>query len=640
MSQFSESALTMGVTQQDFQPVKVIVLSELSTREKERYYKLLLLNNAKFRRDSQGHFVCNLRLLAPGLRKASAVAAEGLDKKKRDTSNYALIFQDRLMHLKTHGFISVRLQGLPPSAVEAFDYQAYPRFTTLIAADQEAVRPKLRPLAWAMKYIEDIYDHRFAHERHDVERDPEETSSFDLILTIFPVFVVRRLGTNVGLKALVDQTCWDLLFSIHVYRRDYLEVETFARFLQEYYDHDDLLFYLYVRSVVAKVLRVQFKARWSKLEGPGRQAKALWMSFREAAHVARVVFGNDNEELYREFMALVTPQMVGSKTDTTDSRRMDITEYLHLSVVGYHQSQSRHNNSSNNSLAEQQRFLVPLPGQTTPLAPVPVPLSVSPRGTEAVTETEVEVDDNNDNRDNDRELDAADREGDHVYPTLGQKSGPAVAGAGSSRYRNLHVDVPSSDYDHNHHEFDYDHKYDYYDDDDDDNNEDGMQGAGEPLDLYAHDPYGHAPQGLIDAEEDFDEPLLDDQQLQYNDYTDYHDYEGFNDQDQQPQQAAQGTEGPDDLQFALEQLQAGREHEFMSQLCSPLAVVPPTLRGFVEEQLQQRLHETVSLFLEDKDISTLETLDDALLEILQLDQLRVDMEALRDEIVQSLLAHS
>lgn len=347
----------------DFNPTKLIVLSELPTKEKEKYYQLLLLNQARFVRDQDGRYIASLRLLAPGLKKVDPV----IEKKKKDAGNYALTFQDRLTKLRQEGFISVQIVGIQP-----FEYNAYPRFTALIASRNEIVKPKLRPLSWVMKLVEDIYDHRFAHEKHDVERE-DDAPSFDLILLIFPVFVVRRLGTRVGLKSLVDQTCWDMLYSVHVYRQDYLELEIFARFLQEFYDHDDLLFYLYVRSVICKVLHISFKTRWQKIDGPGRQPRPLWMSYREAAHVAKVVFGADNEEMFREFMALITPQMIGERTETHDSRRIDITEYLHLSVVGYHQSQGRGGGASG---GEIERLLVPIPGQTAPPEPVPLPPSM------------------------------------------------------------------------------------------------------------------------------------------------------------------------------------------------------------------------------------------------------------------------
>jgi hypothetical protein len=43
------------------------------------------------------------------------------------------------------------------------------------------------------------------------------------------------------------------------------------------------------------------------------------------------------------------------------------------------------------------------------------------------------------------------------------------------------------------------------------------------------------------------------------------------------------------------------------------------------------------MILSDKEITDLESLDESLLEILQLDQLRIDMELLRDQIIQGLM---
>lgn len=664
-SQYAESVMT--TSSHDFQPVKLIILSELSTREKERYYRLLLLNNAKFRRDAYGRYVGNVRLLAPGIRKVN-VNVDGSEKKKKDTSNYALIFQERLMKLRTEGFIEVNLQGLNNST--EFDYNSYPRFTALIAFHGETVRPKLRPLSWVMKYIEDIYDQRFAHERHDVERDTEETSSFDLILLIFPVFVVRKLGTNVGLKSLVDQTCWDLLYSLHLYRRDYLEVETFARFLQEFYDHDDLLFYLYVRSVIAKVLHITFKSRWMKLDGPGRQAKSLWMSYREACHVAKVVFGNDNEEMYREFMSLVTPQMVGSKGDTTDSRRIDITEYLHLSVVGYHQSQARNNPNNGN-----ERFLVPLPGQTAPIEPVPLPPS-------AMGMSEAGGDGNWDGQQNDNDY-IMDENGQY-YDNDGNPINPMMtAGTGAAVGRELEAEEIE-----NHHQRPHQQR------------SRGPSNAyeqenqlAEAYDLQHHlgndgmggDEYGN---GLIDAQEDFDDGGnngYDNGNYDQNYFQQYYEnnaknpnnvggdyyYDAYPPQ-QQPQRGGGGGGGDymgnpynqsdnntartsntsandsnsasgahDNMENAFEDLQQGREQEFMTQLLSPIANnVPPNVYMFADSALREQLHETVMGMLQERPIHDLESLDAALLEILQLDELRYDMEGLRDEIVQQLLNSS
>lgn len=213
-----------------------------------------------------------------------------------------------------------------------------------------------------MKIIEDIYDARFIHEKHDVERDDSSSSYFsnhENYASIFPAFVVRRLATSLGLKRIVEQNCWDLLYNVHFLREEYLEVEMFARFLQEFYDQDDLLFFLYVRSVIGNMLKISFKARWSKSESTSKaQNKPFCLSYRECVLAAKNIFGAENEGMIRDFISIIIPQLVGQKTDTIDSRRIDIAQFLHLAVVGYHQAQCSQDGASfggGNSISSSSR---------------------------------------------------------------------------------------------------------------------------------------------------------------------------------------------------------------------------------------------------------------------------------------------
>mmetsp|Transcript_3092 Transcript_3092/g.4755 ORF Transcript_3092/g.4755 Transcript_3092/m.4755 type:complete len:680 (+) Transcript_3092:79-2118(+) len=313
-----------------FNPTRLILLSELSTKQKEIYYTLLINNETKFHRNDTGQYIANVRLLAPGIKKDNGRRRRGPQQTN------SLLLEERLMNLQEEGRVDISIIG-----VDDFDYHSYPRFSVLIANNGDEVQPRPKLLSWLMRYIEDLYDSRFAHEAAEIGRD-DAGEVTEKVSTIFPVFVVKQLSMKVGLRSLVDQTCWDLLYNAHVYRRDYLEVEMFCRFLQEFYDHDDLLFFLYVRSVVAKQLHVSFKTRWAKTDGPGRQPKSLWLSYRECVNVARAVFGDANEGMCRDFLAIVSPQMVGQKApaDGTggDTRRIDITQFLHLAVVGYHQT--------------------------------------------------------------------------------------------------------------------------------------------------------------------------------------------------------------------------------------------------------------------------------------------------------------
>jgi hypothetical protein len=395
-----------------FHPSRVIILSELSTKEKELYYTLLIRNECKFHHNDSGQYVVNLRLLAPGIKKVEPI------KKKRDLGQTnSFPFEERLKYLQSDEEkyrsnsperIVIRIVG-----VEDFDYNSYPRFSVMISNDGDTVQPRLKLLSWLMRYIEDLYDSRFAHEAAEVGRE-ESLETAEKVSAIFPVFVVKRMSMKLGLRSIVEQTCWDLLYNANTYRRDYLEVEIFCRFLQEFYDHDDLLFFLYVRSVIAKQLHVSFKTRWGKSDGPGKQPKSLWLSYRECVLVAKAVFGESNESMCRDFLAIVSPQMVGQKSEPnpngigvgTDTRRIDITQFLHLAVVGYHQTrppeddqpqgfgnrgyddhgqQDRRNLNSSSSATRgrekphQQNSTVgnthsrPLPNETAPAVPPVVP---------------------------------------------------------------------------------------------------------------------------------------------------------------------------------------------------------------------------------------------------------------------------
>ena len=71
-----------------------------------------------------------------------------------------------------------------------------------------------------MKYIEDMYDSKYSHEMRDIERDDDSSVNTNInnFTTIFPYFVVKNISNIVGLRSLTDQHCWDLLYSVHLYR--------------------------------------------------------------------------------------------------------------------------------------------------------------------------------------------------------------------------------------------------------------------------------------------------------------------------------------------------------------------------------------------------------------------------------------
>lgn len=196
-----------------------------------------------------------------------------------------------------------------------------------------------------MRTIEEIYDSRYARDTQELREEAaaaEAGNETALAASTkrrgarsMPGFVVEFFTKRYGLPQLVDQMSWDLLYNMHQNRSEYLEVELFARFMEEFYDADDLLFLLYVRSVLQKELRFSFRTRWAELAKTTANGapKALFLTQRQAGLVARVVFGSESDPMYQSFMDLVA-----GKLNSTGHGKLEAVQFLHLALSEYHES--------------------------------------------------------------------------------------------------------------------------------------------------------------------------------------------------------------------------------------------------------------------------------------------------------------
>lgn len=338
-----------------FLPCSAVVLSELGAEERRRYLELLAKRETSVARDGGGRWVANVRILAPGLAgpaKKAPAAAEPTRAKSAGPGKGVVTFSARKKLVReAKRSPAALLESVEDVVVGGVDCALYPRFSSLVLASTRSQRargdtsavakpPRVRPLSWLMRLIEEIYDARYARDTAELARD--KGGAGDDGTRLFPVFVIDHLSKRYGLEKIVEATCWDLLCSAHAHRQHLGDVEIFARFLQELYDADDVLFFLYVRSVVGRVLGVNLRARWATdaLTGGDRVPKELWLSFRECVTVAKLVFDPDDtggDAMYADFLATVEAHCVGLKRATADTRRVEVSQFLTLAVVGYHQ---------------------------------------------------------------------------------------------------------------------------------------------------------------------------------------------------------------------------------------------------------------------------------------------------------------
>ena len=265
-----------------FAPSHVIVLSELTAKEKDAYYDLMLAQDASVYEDdprnSKGtpRHIANMRILAPGIKKDAP--------KSQKTPKKGLDPREKLRRVANAPVEDLK-SSLRPVQIDAgdgntdeLDLSLFPRFAAyltpmqslgdgadggaadILAAGSSKIVPKQRPLVWVMKLIEEIYDSRYAQDISDLQKEETAAEPTERDTSLFPIFVIAHISKRYGLKTLVEQTAWDLLYTVSVMRKDKknVEIEIFARFLQELYDPDDILFFMYLRSVTQKILGMQF----------------------------------------------------------------------------------------------------------------------------------------------------------------------------------------------------------------------------------------------------------------------------------------------------------------------------------------------------------------------------------------------
>jgi uncharacterized protein (DUF2267 family) len=198
--------------------------------------------------------------------------------------------------------------------------------------------PRERALPWCMRMIEEIYDERYKREQ-EILAEEEETGKpapADKVGRSFPKTVIDYIKGRYGLRGITDRQCVDLVFNALRFRRDSVDCDVFVRFLEEYHDPEELLFFLYVRSVAQKVLgNVSFRSMWSEV-GKGAGSRVATpsrphMDLRQCSQVARIVFSSEADPHYRSFMAAVDEFLRAAHEPA-----VEVGQFLRLALDEYH----------------------------------------------------------------------------------------------------------------------------------------------------------------------------------------------------------------------------------------------------------------------------------------------------------------
>ena len=128
--------------------------------------------------------------------------------------------------------------------------------------------------------------------------------------------------------------------------------------METFYSPEDLLFFLYVRSILEKPLgKGYFHKRWNDL-GPGREKlhESTWIPHHISVQVCRAAFGNDKDSLkvYNECLDLVFKYSEPMGSGEQAPRRIRVIHLLQLMLDQYHRSRPAQNDADTTAFLESQ----------------------------------------------------------------------------------------------------------------------------------------------------------------------------------------------------------------------------------------------------------------------------------------------
>jgi hypothetical protein len=247
----------------DYKNVKTIVFSELSKNEKMKYFQFLLENDINFTRDESGNYIALIKVLNPNFYGETGTASTvpfNVNTKHRFEDVRTV--QDEIKPRSSSQKIRSKIKETPK--VEKVEKKAMVNYSEIFNSKYTVFFKTLNPLVGVRGkkislyqlryYIEEIYSIRFIKDTSNLKKG----NNVDVLDDSFPEFVVEFLVNKYMKKPFVDQNALDLLLSVDHFRKENSDIEIFAKFLNEEYNNDDLIFFLFVRSSLEKELKFMY----------------------------------------------------------------------------------------------------------------------------------------------------------------------------------------------------------------------------------------------------------------------------------------------------------------------------------------------------------------------------------------------
>lgn len=223
-----------------------ILISSLSQNEKNEFLKFIISNKIHFVKDKNSNkYFIYINLINPNYKEKNYYS------QSKNSFIYKNTYSPNAVDIKRKIFYTKKYSNI------------YSKFFNNLNLIIGICEKKINFYDFKL-LIEEIYSKRFNEDSINLKNQFDKRKKLnDLKFQIklndsFPDFVYNFLKNKNINKISIDRMCMNFLCSLEYYKSKYEEINNFSYFLSEYYNNDDLIFFLFIRNCIEKEIGLNF----------------------------------------------------------------------------------------------------------------------------------------------------------------------------------------------------------------------------------------------------------------------------------------------------------------------------------------------------------------------------------------------
>ncbi|KAL4487517.1 hypothetical protein ABPG72_007037 [Tetrahymena utriculariae] len=191
------------------------------------------------------------------------------------------------------------------------------------------LRPKKMSKDQTQKMIEEIYTTKFQKETQHLLSGKSSLKLQKSIIP-FPQHIYETIKKKSKQQKQLEQQIVNLLVSVEFYSQKQPEIKLFQQFLQQNYDDDDLIFFLFARAISEKVVGLEF---YQQITSKYLDPSLIFVTINKAQSIATMVYGESDKENLENVLHNLKKNSDFDPTDLLHKRERKISIYNILIIL-------------------------------------------------------------------------------------------------------------------------------------------------------------------------------------------------------------------------------------------------------------------------------------------------------------------